>query len=335
MSCSTLIQEFFNNQYSVAHRFVILDALMTGARELAGLEEAPLESPAFPSKLLPAKVHQQIMAIEAQDNLASPLLAHLSRIAVTNGDQRPPGNVVRQRKLQMRSTGKISNVTNQKLAVHQPNSRDLPPRTRDSFIAVAAEYFLAPMMNRFWIFLRDEQARERRTNHLEGRGQYRSAGSGLVLNPIVLTRFIQTLAVLVNASQNAPEWLSIIAPDALELAVTVGSKPVSLLQIDNLEGAEAETKEAPVLTACLELALMALDGCVELDGGRSIGLDRTELLASTQEWAMGVFRREEDGARLPGIGGSHEMRLRQATAGVLLKVQEIESRWRRSMVEMQ
>ncbi|KAH8833556.1 telomere length regulation protein-domain-containing protein [Flagelloscypha sp. PMI_526] len=297
LAAPTLIQEFFNNQYSVAQRYVILNGLVVGARELAGFELSP-DAAIFPSKLLPPNVHKEISDAE-RNNAASPLLTQLTRQALSDTRDRPAGSVVRQRLL------------------HLP-----------SFLCV-------PLINRFWAFLRDEQTRERRTNHLSGRGQYRGAGSGLVLNPVVLERFLQTLAVLVHAAQNAPEWLSVISPESLQLAVAIGAKPVSMLSSRETEGDEEEEgKEAAVLTASLELALIVLEGSLEVDGGRVLSLENTELLIGTKEWAELVFRRLEDGARLPGVGGRYEERLRQAVAGLLLKISSVESRWRRSIVEI-
>jgi telomere length regulation protein len=40
----------------------------------------------------------------------------------------------------------------------------------------------------------------------------------------------------------------------------------------------------------------------------------------------------EKGVRVPGGGGTQETRLRGAVAGVLLKVDALTSKWRRSMV---
>jgi hypothetical protein len=82
-------------------------------------------------------------------------------------------------------------------------------------------------MNRFWLFLRDEQTREERTAHRDILHQYRGAGTGLILSSLVLSHLLATLGVLVHASQNAPAWLAVVAPDALELAVTLGTRSIS------------------------------------------------------------------------------------------------------------
>jgi telomere length regulation protein len=160
--------------------------------------------------------------------------------------------------------------------------------------------------------------------------------------------------VLVHAARNAPEWLAVVAPDALELAVTLGNTRVLGREVgvddddddDDDDGGgggvgrtskkdnENERKEAAVLSNALELALTVLDGCIEVDGGRSIGLDHTALVLGTGEWATMVFSHLEKGVRMPGGGGAQEVKLRRAAAGVLLKVDELTSRWRRSMVDI-
>jgi hypothetical protein len=52
----------------------------------------------------------------------------------------------------------------------------------------------------------------------------------------VLSHLLATLGVLVHASQNEPAWLAVVAPDALELAVTLGTRSIS-------RGGEEEEEE--------------------------------------------------------------------------------------------
>lgn len=164
---------------------------------------------------------------------------------------------------------------------------------------------------------------------LSGRSRYRGVGTGLILNPVVLSQFLGTLAILLHAARTTPEWLAVLAPDALELAITVGSRPVSGTEADG----EDEGNQASVLTSALELALVIIDGCSEMDRGKSLGLDHPELLLGAGEWANVVFTKLEDGIRVSGGGGVLDMRLRRASASVLLKVESITSQWRRSIVE--
>jgi len=216
-----------------------------------------------------------------------------------------------------------------------PKPELLRPPTK--FIDLAAEYFIIPLINRFWAFVQDEQAREERTSFRAGRDRYRGAGTGMILNPVVLAQFLRTIGILVHASQNASEWLSIIAPDALELAVTIGTRPIPHLELDDDEVAEPsqgkERREASVLTSGLEVALVVLDGALEVDGGKILSLEHTTLVLAVGEWAGKVFASLEKGLKVPGGGGVHEVKLSRAAAGVLLKVDELSSKWRRSMLD--
>lgn len=265
----------------------------------------------------------------------------ITKHALTNeqshAEQHP--EIIRERRLRVQKGPKKVTEVVQKQPLN-PYS-DLEPsisNNKTQFIDIAAEFFIVPLVNRFWAFLRDEQAREQRTALREDRQRYHGAGTGLILNPVVLAQFLRTLAILVNASQNALEWLAIISPDALELAVTIGTRPISDLEVeeDQVEtGEHRKEKEASVLTAALELALVVLDGAIDIDGGKILGLEHTSLVLGAGEWAGKVFANLEKGLRVQGGGGLHEAKLSRAAAGVLLKVDEISTKWKRSMLDFQ
>ncbi|KAJ7738480.1 telomere length regulation protein-domain-containing protein [Mycena maculata] len=326
-----IIEEFFKNQYSTDQRYAMLNALALGGRELASLSIPPSSVPqsqiAFPSKTLPIHLHQKYL--ENQIGVLPQILDDISRKALdrdveSNADKNP--EIVRERRLRVRKPPIVTEVQRDRT----------PPRLLPqniTFNEVAAQYFIAPLINRFWLFFRDEQMREERTAHQDGRQRYHGAGTGLILNPVVLSHFLATLAILVHASKNAPEWLALIGPEALELAVTLGTKPVSIIETDDDESPNSKSKEAAVLSTALELTLIVLDGCLELDGGRALGLDHTALLLGAGEWANAVFSHLDKGAKMEGGGGVQEVKLKRAAAGVLLKVESLASRWRRSMID--
>lgn len=234
-----LIEQFFRNQYSANQRFVILNALGVGAAELASL---PLPTPAsivnrFPSKQLPPALHKKYLTASDQRNSSSSdpiqlLVEDISRKAIDSGKEatadRVPG-IVRERHLRIREPAKVTEVHRGSTPIQRLPGREAHP-ARTTFTEVAAECFICPLINRFWLFLRDEQTREERTMHQPALHRYRGAGTGLVLNALVLARFLSTLAVLVHAARNAPEGLAVIGPDALELAVTLGTRPVSAME---------------------------------------------------------------------------------------------------------
>ena len=164
----------------------------------------------------------------------------------------------------------------------------------------------------------------------------------MVLNALVLSHFVATLAVLVHASHNAKEWLAIIAPDSLELAVTVGTRPLSQREgsddDDIVASDEPSTgkgkKEAALLANCLELAVVVVYGCLDLDDGKSLGMEHTSLLMGAGEWASEILNKLEKGLKALGGGGQQEVHLKRAAAGLVLKIDELTSRWRRSMVTL-
>ncbi|KAF7304694.1 Telomere-reg-2 domain-containing protein [Mycena kentingensis (nom. inval.)] len=325
-----IIGEFFKNQYSTDQRFAMLNALALGARELASLtipkSSVPLNRIAFPSKTLPARQHQKYL----EDTPLPRLLEDISREALDRDVQSTADKVpefVRERRLRVQKPAPLQEIQRQQ----RPTPPSLPKST--TFTEVAAQYFIGPLVNHFWLFFRDEQTREQRTAHLEGPGRYHGAGTGLILNAIVLSHLLATLAILAHASRNAPEWLAVIAPELLELAVTMGTKPISH-DDDPEDVTEPQSKEASVLCAALELALVVLDGCLELDGGRALGLDHTALLFGTGEWAGSVFAKLDKGLLVEGGGGIQEVKLKRAAAGVLLKVDTLTSKWRRSMIDI-
>jgi telomere length regulation protein len=348
MTHSAAVEEFFKNQYSTDQRYVILNALALGARELAclPLPETAAVQPligdrvAFPSKRLPGAQHERYL-LASSTRQVQELIRDTARLAIentreANADRTP--SLARERQLRIRQPSKITEVK-------QPSTAQLLEQLRMSqtrsattkFTDVAVECFLYPLMNRFWLFLRDEQTREERTAHRDALYQYHGAGTGLILNALVLSHFLATLGVLVHASRNAPAWLSVVAPDALELAVTLGTRPVSRAHDDEEESGGdsggAADKNARVLTTALELALVVLDTCVELDGGRSLSLEHTALLLAAGEWAQGLFALLEKGILIKGGGGVAEVRLRKAAAGVVIKVDEVSERWKRSMID--
>lgn len=343
----------------------MLNALGLGAQELASLPVPELtgrqplrpEKIAFPSKQLPPSLHKKYLTAGDHLNTNSPihlLLDGISQLAVEKSKDAAADKVpefVRERDLRIRGPAKVTEVSSSSSSARTALVKALKdagsghPRLT-TFTDVAAEFFVCPLINRFWLFLRDEQTREERTAHQPLLHQYRGAGAGLVLSALVLGRMLETLAVLVHAARNAREWLAVMAPDALELAITLGTRPISrgegMNEDDGSERAgksglpeeSGASKEAALLTAALELALIVLDGCLDLDGGRSLGLDHTALLMGSGEWAGKVFGSLEDGAKVLGGGGAQEIRLRRAAAAVVLKADELTSRWRRSMVDM-
>ncbi|KAK0503045.1 telomere length regulation protein-domain-containing protein [Armillaria luteobubalina] len=334
-----LIDEFFKNQYNVDQRYVMLNALALGAREMGGLVQPPL--PQYPSKLLPASLHRKyITGRDSETGVLPAVMGDLTRQAIQSGKdhatESAPPTLVRERRLRIQKPQLVSEVRKPE------HFNDRVQRSAVKFTEVAAEFFVGPLINRFWLFLRDEQTREERTAHLKGRQVYYGAGTGLILNSLVLSYFLSTLGVLLHASRNAPAWSAVLGPDALELAVNIGTRPVSRIEDEeelnsgeeakNRDGSGSMQREASVLQSALELALVVLEGYQELDKGKSLCLEHTALLFGVGEWASTVFSRLDKGEKVKGGGGASETGLQRAAAGVLLKADTITSKWRRSMI---
>ena len=316
----------------------MLSALALGARELADLPAPPQPEARFPSKLLPSGVHEHY--IEERDLVArsEQLLDGISRKAIDKGREKTEDRIpefTRERqltiKLGTKQTG-IAEINN------DPKPNDHLPRLiprnptisvkRESFSTLAAEYFIGPLINRFWRYLNDQMTHEARVS-----GGYRGAGAGLILNPLILTHLVTVLAVLMDAGRFSPAYLDVLGPGALELSITLGTRKISATEgvSDGLANESQGAKEASVLRACLQLALAVLDACLDLDGGRALASDHTTLLLGIGEWSESVFKVMEAGAKVIGGGGREEDRLFRSAAGLVLKVDEIRSKWRGSM----
>jgi telomere length regulation protein len=334
----TIIEQFFTNQYSVAHRHSMLNALALGARELADLPTPPQPEARFPSKLLPSGAHE--LYIEERDLVArsEQLLEGISRKAIDKGREKTEDRIpelTRERQLTIKPGIKRTGIVE---LDNDPKSTDYLhrpiPRTptssvkRENFSTLAAEYFIGPLINRFWRYLNDQMTREARAS-----GGYRGAGGGVILNPLILTHLVTVLAILMDAGRFSPAYLDVLGPGALELSITLGTRKLSATEGADSGSANGSqsAKEASVLRACLQLALIVCDACLDLDGGRTLAFDQTTLLLGLGEWSESVFKAMEAGAKVIGGGGREEDRLLKSAAGLVLKVEEIRNKWKGRM----
>lgn len=311
-------------------RFAILAALALGSRELSGFAPSPpvAASGAFASKMLPPALHRKYLT--ADDIPASTpilrIMEGISRDVIdktrdATADKVP--QLVREKQLRVntnKAMGRsISEVDGSgQLRHHQQHSTGTT-----AFNDIAAEFFVMPMINRFWIHVRDEQSRESRSRLSQM--SYKGAGTGMILNPATLAQFLLTLAILLHAGRHSPAFLAVLAPESMELAVTMGTKPVTVSNKDE------EGKKANVLAAALELTLVVLDMSWELDTGRTLGMEHVRILLAVREWAEGVFKALDKGALVDEGGGEGERRVRRASAGILLTVEQTTDKWRGAM----
>ncbi|CAE6483288.1 unnamed protein product [Rhizoctonia solani] len=346
----TIIEQFFHHQHSTAQRFTMLNALALGARELAGLPIPPPPNDTskrpridFPSKVLPGVAHAEYMQesdlppppanliegpsrhrIEGMTSQVSALVNDLSGMAITRSKQETEDSIpqiVRQRALRVgskpgRGIAPIDSDAPTRLGYLSTQTPIIP------FAQVAAEYFVAPLINRFWAHLQSSMTHEAYAK--SGASLKAGVGTGMILSPLVMTHLLGTLAVLLHAARHSPPFLHVLAPDAAELALSVGTRPLS-------RNSDDEGTEAGVLAGALELALTVLDSALELDGGQVFALERTDLLLGIGQWASTVFEALDKGERTPGAGGKDEERAVRIAAGLVLTSERIVSKWRRSI----
>ncbi|KAF8586558.1 hypothetical protein K439DRAFT_945232 [Ramaria rubella] len=353
----TLVEQFFTNQYAILERHVILTALAIGARALAGLPVPPARVPrmsvTFPSKMLPPALHRrygtpqeqaragqlQLQGNEGREESEVQQLVRgitgpaLQRNKVEAEDAIP--QAARTRRLRLGSSrgsgrGRISEVRAGEGWDERAGTGRMPgPHGHDheTFAAVAAEHFIMPLVNHMWLHLRDTDTRTTW-----------GAGAGVILGATVLAQYLGALAVLTHAARHAPPFVAVVAPGVVELAVALGNRRVDdpigggSEDADANEYDEAGGKEATVLTAALELTLVTLDACIDLDGGRTLALEHAALLLAVGEWAGSVLDVLGKGRRMSGGGGAVEGRIGGAAAGVVLSIEKITERWGRSMV---
>jgi telomere length regulation protein len=298
--------------YSTNQRFVLLNALANGARELAFDEKSISDEGLFPSRLLDGDRHRAY-----QQNEIKPLLNPNRILAVGQNDTREKQTnektLIRSRQLRVLSLN------------HQTMAASQGPR-RVTFSKVGAEYFIAPFISQFWTYLREDRTRELRT--YQGSHSYKGSGTGMILNPLMLSHLLRSLAIMIHAAQNSPAFLSVLAPEALELNLALSTRSAPLFDHEQIESSAA------VLSASMELVLTVLISCQELDRGRSLCLDNATLLLGIGEWMDQVISQLEAGIRYTGTGGSLETTLIKNALGVASKVSEIASLWRGSMVDI-
>ena len=285
-----VIEQYFVQQYSTAQRYTMLTSLALAARELALLPALTLQAPAadtFPSKRLPPALHHRLVGPATLSPSLAPgalesLTASLTSAALSSTKSETEAS------LPLASRTKL-------LSVRRFVSAPAPTESGGTFPTLAASTFVLPLINRFWLHLRDTS-----TSH--------SSDVSALLAPLTLSKFLSTLSILLHAARHAPEFLHVLVPETIELVLS-------------LRGPAGEG-DPVVLESEMEILLVVMDAMVEADGGDALvrRVERGgEMLGEVREWAEDVFVEEER----VGVG-----RAGRAAAGVLLRVEEVERRWR-------
>ncbi|KAK4051053.1 telomere binding protein [Microbotryomycetes sp. JL201] len=311
-----IIEQYFHNNYSITQRNTMLSALALGARELAGLP-MPLSitnaltgeaESAFPSKQLPDAMHRKLLGANGID-VIDRLSTDLTNVALSNARSEAETTLpeaAREKVIRVRRFGTAKSPEHKRT------------HGRITYLAVATEYFIMPLVNRFWLYVKDATATSSAGNPYTT-GRINSVPT--LLEPIVLSKFFSTVAVLVHASRHAPTFTTVTVPTVLSLLIML--KPSRVDEADDV-----------VQTSQMELLLTVFEAVSELDHGDSLvnsvhgdGQVGIDLVMQIKEWAEQVFELDER----RNVGSNALGRSGRASAGLLLRVDEVLQRWRGRM----
>lgn len=279
----------------------MLSALALGARELAGLPSLvvssayskalpPSSTATFPSKALPPKLHRQLAP---PDSPIDRLTASITNTALSDTKAEAEETIPEAARHKLLTVRRSAALT---------RSGSIIPSKNDEYGSMAVDLFLMPLINRFWLYLRDLATAPRDASSVGP--MVGGTASAILLEPLVLTKYLGTLAVLLDAARLSPSFLAVLTPEALELLLALRSA----------------ANDAAVGAAALEVALVVLDGSVRLDHGRTMAHRLAPLLGQIQAWAMEAWRGEEGSSEVGKVG--------RAAAGVLLRIDSIYERFR-------
>jgi telomere length regulation protein len=318
-----------------------------GARELSGLSTPqPINTHRrldFPTKMLPAALHQKYIGPNdipenRYTNQLEQAVSGVRNMMLSKSAKRAEEypELAREKKLRVApgrsvKVAEIGSRADREMITTNTSTGAQAPVI--PFKDVAAEYFIMPLINRFWQYFQDSSTREARAINTGDR--YRGAGTGMILSAMALEKMLMTLSLLIHAARHSAVFLSVLAPEAIELGITIGARHLAtpsnnplITDLDTKGLEEGSKTEAQVLAAALELVLVSLDVSVELDKGRTLAIDKAELVLAAGEWASGVFEVENKGGLVSsGQGGMREGRVKATAAGVVVKVSEIGERW--------
>jgi telomere length regulation protein len=298
LESSAVIEQYFIGQYSISQRYTILSSLALAARELAVLPVppplpatpsqpiAPATIDLFPSKRLPPNLHRRFIgsnAVEPKgaetiDAMTSSLTdASLSDARSTAEESIP--EAARESLLSLRSK--------------RPASRSLakPAPAKANFSALSSAFFLSPLINYFW-------------SSLQSSSLSPSASSLALLHPIVLSKYLNTLTILLHASVLSLDLHRSSIPSTLELLFSLRSP--------------SDSSDPVLTTASMELLLQIVQLSMAHDSGRELMRDENGWVGQVREWAAEVFEETQG----EGRGG-------RGAAGVLLGCESVEDGWRR------
>ncbi|KYK56858.1 hypothetical protein DCS_03864 [Drechmeria coniospora] len=276
---------FFEGDYSLAQRTSVLITLGLSAREIAGYDTSSYQDTiAFPSKKLPEKMERLFIDSATRPrrpsqsflkSLPPNSLGEIARsltssflgpLAVEAADATTGPDVLKLQTFTARYKAKSQT---------RPQIRAIPNTTA----ALLAASFFSPLTAHFQLALRSSKS--------------------VVLNPALLSLYLQTLGIVVNAA--GPSTLSLPQLTSELWDLLLRTRVHVLGDIGAMKG---------------WFVAMAVLLEVNQDDMRRVCQEHGREMVETREWVSGVFERTR------GDDGGEENEVKMLSAGVLIKIGE-------------
>ncbi|KAI9680020.1 MAG: telomere binding protein [Caeruleum heppii] len=310
---------FFDGDYSIGQRAMVLTTLGLGGRELAGFkdddESTAITSPSssksqisdFPSKLLPSHLHNIYSSANPSSAIPSKALPQTPIDALTASLQKTM--------LQPLAISAADTLTGPNaLKVRTFSSRmEVEKRTKkpkaNELAKIVGEGFLFPLMGRWWIHLK---------------AQSRSFPTPLI--PL----FLKTLALLLHFAGPTTTHLPRLTTEMWDLLLSLRHTALSPTP------PSSSSQDKPTLTSLL-FAFLTLLNIHDSDAQkRRLAEEHAKELLETQAWAEMVFRETAGGAEIKGGEAGMALdegeQIRQLAAGVIVRSREVVEKYQRLMV---
>ncbi|KAL8969510.1 MAG: hypothetical protein Q9183_001966 [Haloplaca sp. 2 TL-2023] len=280
-------RSYFNGDYSVSQRAMMLTTLGLGARELAGYADGNTSlvksggtrntEQSFPSKKLPPKLHKLYAPEDPLDTASNRLQASiLQPMALEAADALSGPNVLKTRTFSSR------------MEVEKKRTRAIP----NALAKVVADGFFLPLTGQFQMIL----------HSMSG------SSNSTLLSPMLLPLYLRTLALIVHAAGRSTLSLPQMTSEFLALLLALRS--------------HGSASHLPVVGALLFafLTLMEVNG--DREAMRRLAQEQGREVMEMGQWVSGVFERVRGG----GGGGeveSEEDQVKALAAGCLSRVKEL------------
>lgn len=281
---------FFEGDYSLAQRTTVLVTLGLSARELAGYETSEYQSAAsFPSKRLPEKLEQLYLDSRHQaEPSSSSRLKALPPTALESVTQSLTASFLGPLAAEAADATSGPNVMKlQTFTERYKSKRKTRPRVRaiaNTTAALLATYFFSPLTAHFQVALRCSRP--------------------AVLNPGLLSLYLQTVAIVVNAAGPSTLALPQLTSELWDLLLRV--RTLALGDVGAMKG-----------------WLVAMTVLMEVNEGdmRRVCEEQGREVVETREWVGGVLEQTR------GEDGGEENEVKMLAAGVLIKLGEAIERY--------